>query len=122
MSITCAEKLQSLYIAFASCKHCSSKLERADLILKQCLYSILQLSNSPCDTPLQENILALGDLVFSALFAIDVTVRVLVLGLKFFKVCMNYVAWCSDGIQEGVRWAAFIFAVSVNARTCLYGY
>ena len=86
--------LQSLYIAFAACKHCSSKLERADLVLKQCLYSVLQLYNSPCDTPLQENILALGDLVFSALFAIDVTVRVLVLGLKFFKVCMNYVAWC----------------------------
>ena len=39
----------------------------------------------------QENFISAGDIIFSALFALDVTIRLLVLGGKFFKVCMNYV-------------------------------
>ena len=41
----------------------------------------------------QEQVIAIGDLIFSALFALDVTVRLLVLGPRFFKVCMNYAPW-----------------------------
>jgi len=59
--------------------------------------------------PTLENVLALGDLVFSALFAIDVTVRVLVLGLKFFKVCMNYV---DLGVTVASLFEIFIFAAT----------
>ena len=47
-----------------------------------------QLPPSP-----QEQVIAIGDLIFSALFALDVTVRLLVLGPRFFKVCMNYAPW-----------------------------
>ena len=51
----------------------------------------------------QEQVIAIGDLIFSALFALDVTVRLLVLGPRFFKVCMNYAPWHDLDVGQNGR-------------------
>lgn len=59
--------------------------------------------------PAFEQVIAIGDLIFSALFALDVTVRLLVLGPRFFKVCMNYV---DLGVTIASLFEIFIFAAT----------
>lgn len=56
-----------------------------------------------------EQFISVGDLIFSALFALDVTIRILVLGVKFFKVCMNYV---DLGVTIASLAEIFIFAAT----------
>lgn len=59
--------------------------------------------------PAVEQIISIGDLIFSALFALDVTIRLLVLGPRFFKVCMNYV---DLGVTIASLFEIFIFAAT----------
>mmetsp|Transcript_20327 Transcript_20327/g.47432 ORF Transcript_20327/g.47432 Transcript_20327/m.47432 type:complete len:629 (-) Transcript_20327:165-2051(-) len=53
------------------------------------------ISPSPLLSPetyqIMETCFNVGDILFTAIFAIDVLVRIIVLGLGFWKVCMNYV-------------------------------